>query len=114
MIKTTRGGDHFDSSRYKYDTGMCSAKKGWAQIDSKQDASYYGQWCNPLTFKLFSYCEGDVTLIECDTEAEFISELRGNIAWNKERGYFIGIDAFSQSGEIRAALERMGFAEELH
>lgn len=30
--------------RYDFDFGECSYANGWAQIDTRQDASYYGTW----------------------------------------------------------------------
>ncbi len=112
MTTVTRGHEIM-SDRYKYDFRLCTSANGWAQIDSKQDASYYGQWANPITFKLMSYCEGDVTLTECDTEAEFIEAIRECIRWNKEAGYFIGIDGMCEP-RIIEAFTRMGLAEFLH
>ena len=50
--------------RYTYDFGLCSFENGWAQIDTAQDASYFGTWANPTRLMIFSYCEGDTTLKE--------------------------------------------------
>ena len=47
--------------RYKYDFRQCKPSDGWAQLDTKQDAPYYGNWINPLTLETLSYCEGDVS-----------------------------------------------------
>ena len=27
-----------------YEFGLCSYEKGWAQVDTAQDASYFGTW----------------------------------------------------------------------
>lgn len=35
------------TDRYVYDFGKCSYAKGWAQVDTRQDASYYGTWDEP-------------------------------------------------------------------
>jgi hypothetical protein len=48
-----------------------------------------------------------------DAEAEFIAELTSCIEWNKQAGYWIGIDAGS-AGRVTEAFTRMGFAEYLH
>ena len=34
------------ADRYLYDFKVLTIDKGWAQLDSRQDASYYGHW-NP-------------------------------------------------------------------
>lgn len=74
-MKTTRG-FHENGDRYFYDFDKCSHHKGWAQIDTEQDASYYGQWAHPTELKYFSYCEGDTTSIECETPEEFVELMR--------------------------------------
>jgi hypothetical protein len=99
--------------RYRFDFKRCTASNGWAQIDSKQDAPYYGQWANPITCELASYCEGDVTHTKCADEAEFIAALGACLSWNKERGYLLGIDGMCRP-EIIEAFQRLGFGEYLH
>jgi len=111
-IVRTQGFECF-SDRYKYDFNICAARKGWAQIDSKQDAPYYGQWCNPITRELFSYCEGDLYHTLCDTDDEFTQVLRECIEWNKEREYFIGVDPMGRQ-DIKDALIRMGFTADMY
>jgi hypothetical protein len=104
--------------RYKYDCEKCQLSDGWAQLDSKQDASYYGQWANPLTLELQRYCEGDTARTKCDSEADFIAELTKCIEWNKEAGCWIGIDpgwpGQQITERITEAFTRMGFGEYLH
>jgi hypothetical protein len=102
-----------DGSRYPYDFKLCTAKKGWAQFDTKQDASYYGNWVNPTSMELVSYCEGDSTYTKCESEAEFAATLLEMINWHKEREYFIGIDGMCRS-EIIERFTALGFATYLH
>lgn len=112
-MATITSGHDFMGDRYKYDFRNCTSSNGWAQLDSKQDASYYGQWVNPLTLKMMSYCEGDTTLTECEDEADFLVSLRECIRWNQEAGYFIGIDGMCEPTIIEA-FTRLGMAEFLH
>ena len=35
-----------NSDRYTFDYDICSYKKGFAQIDTTEDASYFGNWVN--------------------------------------------------------------------
>lgn len=102
-----------DGCRYRYDFGPCTPNKGWAQLDTSQDASWYGNWVNPTKLKLLSYCEGDVTLIECDSEEEFKEQLAATLKWHVENDYQPKIDGMC-SEEIIAAFTRLGFAEWLH
>lgn len=112
MATMTRGFECM-SDRYKYDFRACTSDKGWAQLDTKQDASYFGNWVNPLSLKLMSYCEGDTTLTECDSEADFIATVRECVQWHSERDYFLGIDGMCNPILIDA-FTRMGMAEFLH
>ena len=34
--------------RYHFDFGECSACNGYAQVDTSQDAPYFGIWTNPM------------------------------------------------------------------
>lgn len=89
-IHVTTGFESAD--RYRYDFNKCSASKGWVQVDTKQDASYYGTWANPFTRQLCNYCEGDVTITNCDTDDDFVQAVNAMVNWNKEAGYWLGID----------------------
>ena len=112
MATLTRGSDCM-GDRYRYDFRLCRAAAGWAQLDTRQDAPYFGNWINPLTLKLMSYCEGDTTLTVCEDEADFIATVRECVRWHTEREYFIGIDGMC-SEPIIAAFTNMGLAEFLH
>jgi hypothetical protein len=72
--------------RYFFDLTL-KVDNGWAQLDTSQDAPYYGNWINPITLELFCYCEGDTTHTKCETVDEFVAALRQNIAWHNENGY---------------------------
>lgn len=119
MAKITNGhSPYIEDSRYRYDERVCSAAKGWAQLDSSQDASYYGQWVNPITLEIFCYCEGDLSHTECESEADFIAELTRTIEWNKAGGYWKGIDPgwpdTASCDRIRSAFIVLGFRDALH
>jgi hypothetical protein len=76
--------EFIQTTRYQFDTGMCSLKNGWAQVDSPQDASYYGIWANPKTLQVFSYVEGDCILCSAESPEEFAEEIRRIDAYNRE------------------------------
>jgi hypothetical protein len=81
------------TDRYLFDFYYCSTKKGYAQVDTSQDASYYGIWTNPFKRTVFSYCEGDTCLKTADNDDEYVKELLDIKQWNFENGYvFKGID----------------------
>lgn len=112
MTTVTKYND-FMSDRYHFDCRACTPAKGWAQIDTAQDAPYYGTWTNPITFELVNYCEGDVTHTNCKDADEYKVVLAECISWNKERGYFIGVDCMGRA-DIADALDRLGFAADVH
>ena len=60
-----------DGSRYPLDWIA-----GYAQLDTTQDASYYGHWANPEKLKLISYVEGDLNIITCRDRYEFCAQVR--------------------------------------
>jgi hypothetical protein len=101
------------ADRYLYDFRVCTYANGWAQIDTRQDASYYGTWTNPTTREIFCYCEGDTTLIRCSTDDEYRDELRAVIDWNKSAGYWLGIDPGGITN-MRDQFVALGFEDALH
>ena len=106
-MKTERMSSPVD--RYWFDFGMCSYKNGYAQIDTKQDASYFGNWCSPTARKIVSYCEGDVTVQTADTDAEFVAAIREMEAWNAEHGWGpMKIDAMEDDATVRLVKRRSG------
>lgn len=112
MINKTR--EFAPADRYVYDMNYCTTSNGFAQIDTEQDASYFGTWCNPSKRVLFSYCEGDTCLTECDTDDEFIAEVRAIDEWNREMGFKkIGIDP-GFCDDLKQAFVNLGLSDLLH
>ncbi|MDE2099347.1 MAG: hypothetical protein KGL39_18985 [Patescibacteria group bacterium] len=102
------------ADRYLYDFRVCTTDKGWAQLDTRQDASYFGNWVNPFDRKIFTYCEGDTTLVICESDEEFTAEIERIFAWHEEHdGKRPGIDpGFNK--ELKAQFEQLGLAALLH
>lgn len=86
-MATTIQRDFAPADRYLYDFKVLTVSKGWAQLDTRQDASYFGQWINPVERKIFCYCEGDCILTRCETDADLVSEVAQCDEWNREQGY---------------------------
>jgi len=87
-MKTT---SHFiDRDRYAFDTGECSPSNGFAQIDTSQDAWYYGNWINPSKKVAVTYAEGDYSRHEFESREEMLEWVK-SFHDNKGLG-FIGID----------------------
>ena len=112
MKKITR--EHLDcTDRYRFDWNECHFSKGYAQIDTKQDVSYFGQWANPETLRIVKFQEGDLEVRECESEAEFVQELEELREWSEGLGYWLGIDPMLRP-EIEAGFRRLGLGNLLH
>ncbi len=112
--------DFSPADRYLYDFKILTIEKGWAQLDTRQDASYYGTWINPANRSIFCYCEGDLILTQCDSDSELLAEVSRIAQWNAEQGYRpfsngqpIGIDpGFNE--QLKTACITAGLMEYLH
>ena len=102
----------YPCDRYRFDFGECGYSKGWAQMDTGQDAAYYGQWINPTALKYLSYCEGDITRITFEDDAEMVVYVADIMAWNVDNGHrWIGIDP---GLELLEPLVHAGLSAYLH
>ncbi len=63
------------SDRYVFDFGHCGGNSDWYQYDTKEDASYFGNWVNPVTLETVSYAEGDVCLTRCASPEDYAREI---------------------------------------
>ena len=94
------------TDRYAFDRCF-SVGRGYAQIDTSQDASYFGTWANPAERKIIGYAEGDVTYQTAESDEEFAEAIRSISDWNREKGYTFGIDA-GGSEELADRFEALG------
>ena len=85
---------HNDIDRYSVEKSLYVFTKSstWAQVDTDQDAWYYGNWANPTTLSIVTYAEGDLVVIRCETAEEFCIELNRMAAWHATQGSFLRID----------------------
>lgn len=65
-----------DGDRYQFDWTLLD--KGFFQVDSSEDASYYGHWLNPIRKILIAFIEGDLTITKYENNDEMIEDL-GNL-----------------------------------
>ena len=98
-------------SRYYFDFGDCSLSNGFAQIDTEQDAEYFGMWANPFSLTIVSYIEGDVYRTTCDNEEEFIEEIKKIAKFHSTD--FRGIDC-GTIDKIEERFKELGLEEYLH
>ncbi len=107
-MKITR--EFAPADRHLYDFGLCSYETGWAQLDTAQDASYFGTWANSTRLMIFSYCGGDTTLKEAGSPEAFAAELREIDAWNRAHVYGPARIDPGYDPAMKAGFERLGLA----
>lgn len=100
--------------RYVFDWGDCSTQNGFAQFDTRQDASYYGTWVSPRERKIVNFAEGDVSIETADSDEEFTAAVRKLVAWNEEHGWGPARIDPGFSTAIKADFERLGLGDLLH
>jgi hypothetical protein len=94
-----------------FDFRLCTYVEGWVRIDTKLDTSFYGVWCHPDKRQIVSFHDGHITIIRCTDDETFVAEMRRTAEWNREWGYWIGIDA---GEDQRHRFVRLGLADLLH
>ena len=101
-----------NADRYQFDSKLC--KTGFAQVDTGQDASYYGIWANPVTLEVAEYAEGDYTHKKAESKTEFIEELRIIEAYHTKYNDFIGIDPGWNIEPLTTLFTNLGLGDLLH
>ena len=101
------------ADRYLYDFGLCSYENGFSQIDTNQDAWYYGTWANPFKFIIFNYVEGDCYTTICDNAEEFKQAMTELAQWNIESGHGCKIDPGGDP-KNKEQWVKVGLSEYLH
>ncbi len=102
------------ADRYLFDFKLCRTCDGWAQLDTTQDAWYFGNWINPFKRQIVTYAEGDVTIRTCDTDDEFRRTVEDIcLQYEKYDGQRPGIDpGFNEN--LKTAFVSLGLQDWLH
>ena len=100
--------------RYYFDFGECSHHLGYAQVDTSQDAPYFGIWTNPTNLTTVKYMEGDVYRDTAESAAEYVDYIRKMKSDYEAMGRpIIGIDPMLDS-EISDRLKEIGLGDLIH
>ena len=99
-----------DGDRYRFDFEICSTAKGYAQVDTAEDAWYHGMWANPDERRIVRYVEGDVTIDTFSGEAEFVAGIRRLADRCRERETWKGVDP-GLGDEARERWEQLGLGD---
>ena len=92
ITRTESFHDDIDRSTVEHSLYVFTSGSTWAQVDTDQDAWYYGNWANPATLAIVTYAEGDLIVLNCETTEEFCSELNRMAAWHAVQGSYLRID----------------------
>jgi hypothetical protein len=88
-----------DGDRYAYDFGLCA---DFAQVNTSEDASWFGIWACPSRLVVFTFCEGDCSTVQCDTPAEFCDEIHRVRDFAERQGGFLGVDPGTDAAKVQA------------
>ena len=62
-----------DADRYLFDFNLDRGE--WQEMDTEEDASYFGVWVNKEKLRILQYLEGDVIFTQCDDAAGYDAEI---------------------------------------
>ncbi len=102
------------ADRYLFDFGECTLDRGFAQIDTTQDASYHGIWANPDSLEIVSYCEGDVYRERAENPQEFTEKILQIKSFQESLGHrLLGIDTGTREN-MANKFRSLGLGDLLH
>ena len=102
--------------RYEFDFGRCTPDDDFAQVDTAEDASYFGIWTNPFSYKIVSFMEGDVEVKTAVTLEEYCEALRAlKKAYGSEErtAKYFGIDTMLRD-RLTERFKEIGLNDLLH
>lgn len=106
------------TDRYAFDFKRCTYADGWFQVDTYQDAGYFGIWTNPTLRQIVTYAEGDITKVLCDTDEEYAEQVRDccdHYTDGTERWPHAKIDAGLKNREVSVArFTELGLKRYIH
>lgn len=105
IIRSFEPGD-----RYRFDFDLCTCARGGIQVDTAQDASWFGRWASPSERTILNFAKGDVTRTVCSTDEEIAGALREIERWNRDHGFGPARIDPSFGAALKAAFEAVGLA----
>ena len=93
--------------------GWQLSKLGYCSIDTREDASYFGNWVNIEDLKIITYAEGDYIETTGTNRYEFKKYLLEIIKFYQDRKEFLGIDP-GLNEKKKESLINLGLANLIH
>lgn len=89
---------------------------GWAQIDTWQDARFFGVWTHPATRRIVTFAEGDVTIEILPDAGAYRAALSRALAFYDipSQPARIDVGVLHPTHPTRDALVALGLAHRLH
>jgi len=87
-----------DGDRYVYDFGLC---RDFAQVNTSEDAAWFGIWACPSRLVVFTFCEGDCCTVQCESAAEFRDEMHRVRDFANRMGKFHGVDPGTDAAKVQ-------------
>lgn len=101
-------------NRYTFDFKLCTYERGWCQIDTHQDASYFGIWTSPSERRIVTYCEGDLTTQYAASDTEYRQNLVHCLMhyrnWNEKYPHAMIDMGIRTRPEMRERFNELGLA----
>ena len=82
--RTTRNGETIYASEARFDSAnevhsilehKAPTLGNWHEEGSWRDDGYRAVWVNLMDRQIITYCEGDLTMVQCSTLGQFLKEL---------------------------------------
>ena len=105
---TRRRVEEYGRGRYDW---TLTAADGWAQLDTGQDAPWYGAWAHAGSRTVVVYAEGDETKTVCRDGEAFADEVRRFAAFHGTD--WRGVDT-GMNEETRRRFQELGLGALLH
>lgn len=107
-----------DGNRYEIDRGPCSYANGFCQIDTDQDAGWYGTWTSPERRIIATYAEGDIIVEKAEDDYEYrkalVNHLTSHSHVNPNRPHAMIDIGLTRSAEFREMFVSLGLASYIY
>ena len=99
------------TARYVFDRSLIPTGE-WGQMDTAQDAWYYGMWTSPAERRVIEFAEGDISDTVCTTDREYVDAVRAAVEFHQRNESWKWIDPWRDA--VRDSLEKLGLGNLLH
>ena len=77
--------------RYLFDARLDLSDGAWAQLDTEDDASYFGIWVNKTARRILLFAEGDLSFTQCADAASYDAQMAAICSFHEASPSFVAI-----------------------